>query len=149
VYLPSQWITQIHEYAPNKYLIGKRNDTTYVVINRELNQTRILKPEHRTEKCTYIRPLPGFDEIKFPYFLARNRATIDLINITTMKVYPLVKSLLKQIFPFESTSVVTTNPEGTQFKVFYIENHDATTDSMELRSVGFNSLFIIDKLGRD
>ena len=54
-----------------------------------------LETATETERCTFLKPLPGFNIDDFPYMIARTGMTVDLINAKTGKIFTLVKSELK------------------------------------------------------
>jgi hypothetical protein len=78
-----------------------------------------LESPTETERCTFLKPLPDFNIDEFPYMIARTATTIDLINAKTFKILTLVKSDLKQIYPFPTSTVVSL--QNGQYKFYYVE----------------------------
>ena len=102
-----------------------------------------LETATETERCTFLKPLPGFNIDEFPYMIARTGSTVDLINAKTGKIFTLVESELKQIYPFPTSTVI--NLENGQFKFYYVET--SGENESELKSCCFNKSLILEKFG--
>ena len=63
-------------------------------------------PQVKNKVCCSIVPMRGFDITTFPFVIARNRHCINLINVRTATLQPLIQDISSTAWYQESLLVL-------------------------------------------
>lgn len=91
-FLVGRTVKTVREYAPDKLLVGIDNFPAYLFIDRVarngFNQIREIQTDEVRTRCTFLHQI----NTCHPLYLARNALSVDIINVATGQVVPLVKT---------------------------------------------------------
>ena len=88
-------ITEVSEYAQDKFVVGLWNENDFLACDRSNPKAPpiVLKqPLWCNNLCTDLVPVPGYHPINFPYYFAKTLRSISLIDFRTMTVSTLLQT---------------------------------------------------------
>ena len=84
-------VEAIFEYSPDKLVMSVYPTDIIIVHNFKVVKI-IYKIELGNFNKHWIAPLPGFDEISFPFLLCSGRQNFTLINVEKYKMMKLIQA---------------------------------------------------------
>lgn len=118
VFLKGHMINQLREYAHDLFIASDWNEPSYFLIDRNNKMVITIEETAATHKwCTDLKPMPGFDKERFPYYVARTRFTLTLIDLAKKKCFLLMQTKQNAYHPFEKLQILAV--EGQKISFIY------------------------------
>ncbi len=93
VYLKGAEITELSEYAIDKFVAGQWSENDFIVFDRKTQaQETIKQPLWCNALCTDLVPLPGYHPTQFPFYISKTMRSLNLIDFREKKCYVLVET---------------------------------------------------------
>lgn len=103
---------------PGHFIASDWNEPNYYLIDRNRKHVDTIKDRRNPYQwCTDLKPLPGFHIDRFPFYVARTRFTLSLVNLKTHRVHDLIHTNQNSFHPFEKLVIISD--EGNKISFVY------------------------------
>ena len=88
-------MTELSEFAIDKYVIASWHSNDYLILDRRNSQEPpgiLREPLWCNNLCTDLVPMPEYHPVYYPFYISKSLRSIKLINFKDMQVFTLVET---------------------------------------------------------
>ena len=129
-------VTELSEFAIDKYVVAAWNSNDMLVVDRARPRDApgiLREPLWCNNLCTDLVPMPDYHPIVFPFYLSKSLRSIKLINFRTMKIFTLIETadMPTDCYGYKKLTLAKT-PDG-RLKIVFVTSENQSTIVSEVQ----------------
>ena len=129
-------VTEISEFAVDKYVVASWHSNDLLILNRQSPAAPpgILKePLWCNNLCTDMVPLPDYHPVLYPFYLSKSLRSIKLINFRSMKIYTLLETADMPTDCYGYKKLTLAKTQDGRLKIVFVTNENMNTVVQEVQ----------------